>query len=148
MRVALVRVERAGRLLLRRAPDGGLFPGMWGLPGLVVPEGEDPAGYLRSRAEADLGLRVSVGKEVAAVTRLLTHRRLEFRVHAGTLRGAIPRDPGRWAFTSEGDASRLPASSAMHRVIEASGGWTTASRRDRDTENVAAEQQKALTSRG
>ena len=148
MLVALVRVERGGRLLLRRAPEGGLFPGMWGLPGLVVPEGEDPAGYLRGRAEADLGLRVSVGKEIVALTRLLTHRRLEFRVHAGSLRGAIPRDPGGWAFTSEGDASRLPASSAMHRVIEASGGWTTASRRDRDTGNVSAEQQKALTSRG
>jgi hypothetical protein len=121
---------------------------MWGLPGLVVPEGEDPAGYLRRRAEADLGLRVSVGREIAALTRVLTHRRLEFRIHAGRLRGAIPSDPAGWAFTSEGDASRLPASSAMHRVIEASGGWSSASRRDRDTENVTAEQQKALTSRG
>ncbi len=131
--VSLVRVERGGRLLLRRAKAGELFPGMWGLPGLVVPGGEDPAGHLRRRAEAVLGLRVTVGEEIASLTRLLTHRRLEFHVHAGSLRGAVPREPDGWGFTSEEEASRLPASSAMHRVIEASGGWIDAPRRDRDT---------------
>ncbi len=145
MVIAVVRVERGGTLLLRRAPAGGLFPGMWGLPGLVVPEGEDPAGYLRRRAGTDLGLRVSVGKEIASLTRVLTHRRLEFHIHAGKLRGAPPKGPDGWGFTSEADASRLPATSAMHRVIEASGGWFTASRRDRDTKKVSEEQQKALT---
>ena len=94
MVLALLRVERGGRLLLHRAPAGGLFPGMWGLPGLVVPAGEDPAGYLRSRASADLGLRVAVGAETAALTRLLTHRRLELRIHAGRIRA---RPPGREA---------------------------------------------------
>lgn len=148
MVMALLRVERGGRLLLRRTPPGGIFPGMWGLPGLVVPAGEDPAGSLRRRALAELGLRVSVGEEIAALTRLLTHRRLELRIHAGILRGAVPRKREGWAFTTEGDASRFPASTAMRRAIEASGGWTSASRRDRGTKNVAAGQQKALTSRG
>ncbi len=148
MVIAVVRVERGGRLLLRRAPAGGLFPGMWGLPGLVVPEGEDPAGYLRRRAEAGLGLRLSVGREIASLTRVLTHRRLEFRIHAGKLLGAPPKGTDGWGFTSEADASRLPATSAMHRVIEASGGWFTASRRDRDTKKGSEDKQKALTRRG
>jgi A/G-specific adenine glycosylase len=148
MVLALVRVERAGRLLLRRSPEDGIFPGMWGLPGLVVPGGEDPAGFLRRRAAPDLGLALVVGEELATVTRLLTHRRLELRVHAARLRGRAPRDRARWGFTSEGDASRLPASTAMHRVIEASGGWKPAPRRDRDKDKVAAERRKALTSRG
>ena len=148
MVMGLLRVERGGRLLLRRAPAGGLFPGMWGLPGLVVPEGEDPAGFLRRRALPDLGVRVLVGREIASLTRLLTHRRLELRIHVGSLRGDAPEGPGGWGFTSEGEASRLPASSAMRRAIEASGGWTTASRRDRGTKKVTGDQQKALTSRG
>jgi hypothetical protein len=148
MVLALVRVERGGRLLLRRAPPGELFPGMWGLPGLVVPEGEDPAGFLRRRAGPDLGLRVEVGEELASLTRVLTHRRLELRVHAGRLRGALPREGGGWGFTSGDDASRLPASTAMRRVIEASGGWSSVPRRDRDTNNLAGESRKALTSRG
>ncbi len=133
MVMALVRVERAGRLLLARAPERGLLAGTWGLPGLVVPEGEDPAGFLRARALADLGLRVDVGAEVVAVTRLLTHRRLELHVHAGTLRGRPPRDASRWAFTSGEEASRLPASTAMRRAIEASGGFQTATWRVRGT---------------
>ena len=146
--VALVRVERGGRLLLARARDEGLFPGMWGLPGLVVPDGEDPAGFLRRRAAAELGLALEVGAELAVVTRLLTHRRLELRIHAGRLGGPAPRARDRWRFTSERDASRLPASTAMRRAIEASGGWIPASRRDRGTRFVTGEQRKALTSRG
>lgn len=146
--VALVRVERGGRLLLQRAPPGGLFPGMWGLPGLVVPEGEDPAGFLRRRAGPDLGLGVEVGDELACVTRVLTHRRLVLHVHAGRLRGELPRGGDGWGFTSADDASRLPTSTAMRRVIEASGGWSSVPRRDRDTNDLARDSRKALTSRG
>jgi A/G-specific adenine glycosylase len=134
MVVALVRVERGGRLLLVRAPERGLFPGTWGLPGLAVPEGEDPAGFLGRRALADLGLRVEIGAELASVTRLLTHRRLELRVHQGILLARPPLDASRWGFTSEVEASRLPASTAMRRAIEASGGFQTAKRRVRGTE--------------
>lgn len=148
MVLALVRVERGGQLLLSRAGDDGLFPGMWGLPGLVVPDGEDPAGLLRRRARKDLGVRLEVGEELATVTRLLTHRRLVLQIHAGRLRGPAPRDRDRMRFTSEGEASRLPASTAMRRAIEASGGWKPASRRDRGTKNVTVEKRKALTSRG
>ena len=148
LELALLRVERGGRLLLCRALDDGLFPGMWGLPGIVVPEGEDPAGLLRSRGRAELGFRVEVGEEVAVVTRLLTHRRLELRVYRGSLLGRPPRDASRWGFTSEGEASRLPASTAMRRAIEASGGWKPARRRDRGAKIVSGENRKALTSRG
>ncbi len=148
LELALLRVERGGRLLLSRALDDGLFPGMWGLPGTVVPEGEDPAVFLRRRSRVELGFRLEVGEELAVVTRLLTHRRLVLHVHAGRLLGPVPRDRDRLRFTSEGEASRLPASTAMRRAIEASGGWKPARRRDRGAKIVSGENRKALTSRG
>jgi A/G-specific adenine glycosylase len=131
MELSLLRVERGGRLLLCRAGQDGLFPGMWGLPGPVVP-----------------GLALEVGEELAVVTRLLTHRRLVLRVHAGRLLGPGPSDPDRLRFTSEDEASRLPASTAMRRAIEASGGWNPVRRRDRGATIVSGKIRKALTSRG
>lgn len=137
--LAVLRVEREGRLLLSRAPDGGLLGGMWGLPGVEVPDAEDPAGVLREWGRRELGSALEVGREIASVVRVLTHRRLEFRIFRGKLgegRRTV-RDPMR--FTSEGEASSLPASTAMRRVIEASGGWVFAPPGRRDAENVAGE---------
>ena len=122
--LALVRIERAGRLLLARADEGGLFPGMWGLPGVAVAEGRDPASDI-ARALAEQGLTVEVGAEVATLERVLTHRRLLLRVHAGRLRGRLPSGvQTSLRFTTEEEASRLPASIAMRRAIEVSGGWS------------------------
>ena len=137
--LAVLRVERGGRLLLFRAPEGGLLGGMWGLPGLEVPRAEDPARALGDWGRRELGATLEVGTEIATVVRLLTHRRLEFRVFRGALgAGRRPvRDPLR--FTTEDEASSLPASTAMRRVIEASGGWVFAPPGRRDTKNVARE---------
>ncbi|HET8732998.1 MAG TPA: NUDIX domain-containing protein, partial [Anaeromyxobacteraceae bacterium] len=129
--LGLLRVERGGRLLLRREPGEGLLGGLWGLPGFEVPDGEEPAAFLARHARARLGLRVEVGEEAGAVTRMLTHRRLEMRVHAARLVGAVPRAGGGWAFTSGEEASSLPASTAMRRAIEVSGGWVSPGVRER-----------------
>jgi A/G-specific adenine glycosylase len=139
MRVAVVRVERGGRLLLSRAPDGGLLGGMWGLPGVEVPAGTDPERALAVWSREELGAPLEVGREVATLVRTLTHRRIEFRIFEGRL--GSRRLPGsvRMRFTTEGEASSLPASTAMHRVIEASGGWVFAPPRHRNTKKVARE---------
>jgi len=137
--LAVLRVERGGRLLLSRAPDGGLLGGMWGLPGLEVPRAEDPAKALGEWGRREVGARLEVGREIATVVRVLTHRRLEFRIFLGRLGagGTLVRDPMR--FTTKGEASSLPASTAMRRVIEASGGWELAPPGRRDTNSVSGE---------
>jgi len=137
--LAVLRVERGGRLLLSRAPDGGLLGGMWGLPGVEVPGGEDPAGALGDWGRRELGATLRVGREVARVVRVLTHRRLEFRVFQGSLGASRRPVHGLMRFTTEGEASSLPASTAMRRVIEASGGWVFAPPGPRDATNVARE---------
>jgi A/G-specific adenine glycosylase len=139
VRLAVARVERGGRLLLARAPDGGLLGGMWGLPGVEVPGGDDPAGALADWGRQRLGNSFEIGEELATVVRVLTHRRLEYRIFRGRLRSGQPNDSGRLRFTSEGEASSLPASTAMHRVIEASGGWSFAPPRRRGAKKVAGE---------
>ena len=140
--LALLRVERGGRLLLSRAPDGGLFAGMWGLPGLEVPRGVGP-GRVRSSSGAagSSGARLEVGQRNRH-GRPGPHppppRVPGPRGEAGRGVAGPVREPLR--FTTEGEASRLPASTAMRRAIEASGGWMFASRRDRrDAKNVATE---------
>jgi A/G-specific adenine glycosylase len=148
VRVVLARVERGGRLLLARAPERGLLAGMWGLPGFEVPPGVDPAGFLRRKAARELGLRLRVGNEIAALTRVLTHRRLDLRVHRAELLAGHRLDRRRLRFTTEAEASRFPASTAMRRVIAASGGWSTLSRLPLGTKIVSAGSRKALTSQG
>jgi A/G-specific adenine glycosylase len=139
VRLAVVRVERGGRLLLSRAPEGGLLGGMWGLPGVEVPSGADPVGVLEAWGRQALGKSLEVQEELGTVVRVLTHRRLEFRIFRGRV-GAVPaNDSGRLRFTSESEASSLPRSTAMRRVIEASGGWSFAPARRRDAKKVAGE---------
>jgi len=137
--LAVLRVERGGRLLLSRAPDGGLLGGLWGLPGVEVPKAEDPAGVLREWGRRELGSTLEVGREIASVVRVLTHRRLEFRIFRGKLGEGRRTVRAPMRFTSEGEASSLPASTAMRRVIEASGGWVFAPPGRRDAGNVAGE---------
>jgi A/G-specific adenine glycosylase len=137
--VAVARVERGGCLLLARAPEGGLFGGMWGLPGVEVPVGADPAGFLGRWGRREIGASLEIQEELATVVRVLTHRRLEFRVFRGRLGRRPSSDSGRLRFTSGGEASSLPASTAMQRVIEASGGWSFFPPRRRDAKKVAGE---------
>jgi A/G-specific adenine glycosylase len=139
VRLAVVRVERGGCLLLSRAPDGGLLGGMWGLPGVEVPAGADPAGTLERWGRRALGKSFEVREGLGTVVRELTHRRLEFRIFRGGLGAGRSNDSGRLRFTSEDEASSLPASTAMRRVIEASGGWSFAPPRRRDAKKVAGE---------
>jgi A/G-specific adenine glycosylase len=139
MRMAVVRVERGGRLLLSRAQERGLLGGMWGLPGVEVPAGTDPGRALEDWSRDELGAPLEVGRELATVIRVLTHRRMEFRIFEGRLGpGRLPGSV-RMRFTTEDEASSLPASTAMHRVIEASGGWVFAPPGLRDTKKVARE---------
>jgi adenine-specific DNA glycosylase len=146
--MALARVERAGRLLLACAPEGGLLPGLWGLPCVVVPEGEGHGAALAAGLRSGAGLRLEVGEEVGALVRVLTHRRLEMRVLACRLVGRNAPESGRMRFTTAEEASRLPASTAMRRAIEVSGGWPSGPRTPRARKILVAESRKPLTSSG
>ncbi len=84
LRLALIR--RPAGLLLVQNPSRGLFGGLWSLP--LHPRtgrGNGDARALAKALEHDLGRATEVGPRLAAFEHLLTHRRLQVRVHAVAL---------------------------------------------------------------
>ena len=76
------RAEQDGLVLLTRRERTGLFGGMWELPGFMVeghPEKADPR-RLRAQCARLLGQGWRPGRELARITRTLTHRKIRFVV--------------------------------------------------------------------
>ena len=85
-------IERKGKVLAVRRPEGGLLGGLWELPGGELDPGETPADALRRGLAESLGLSVD-GLELAGqVEHLFTHRRLRLHVfRASGVSGRVRR---------------------------------------------------------
>ena len=113
---AIVRGGDAGNsIVLVRREGRGLFGGLWDLPSVEVPPGVDAREALQASLAA-LGLAVEPGAELARVSRILTHRRLELLAFACCVTGGLP-DGYRFVAPREIDAMGL--STATRRVVEA-----------------------------
>ena len=76
-------IERRGRVLAVRRPEGGLLGGLWELPGGELEAGESPdEGLHRCLGEA-VGLRVGGLEATGEVEHLFSHRRLRLHVFRG-----------------------------------------------------------------
>jgi A/G-specific adenine glycosylase len=85
---AVLRVEKAGGVLLAKRVDDGLFGGMWEPPRLAAP---DRAGLVAALAEM-LGVEVALSKRRArSVEHVLTHRELKVAVYEGAIDAAPKR---------------------------------------------------------
>ncbi len=104
LRVACAALFRGEELLLVRRASRGLLGGLWELPGAVLDGAASPRAALRRALREELGIRAAVGREVAAVERELTHRRL--RLVAYEIRALHPV-PG----------TAVPAVRALHPVL-------------------------------
>jgi len=109
--LACAIVRRSGGLvLLARRPRAGLFGGLWTPPAVEVPDGEPAEAALARALRREHGIRGTVGREVAACERILTHRALTLR--AFEVRTASPpaeRDGLRWAPESRLEGWGVPA---------------------------------------
>ena len=74
-------VERRGRSLAVRRPEGGLLGGLWDLPGAELGPRERPAAGLRRALRDRTGLDVSELARLGDVEHVFTHRRLRLHVY-------------------------------------------------------------------
>lgn len=65
--VTCALIERAGRVLLARRPEGKALGGKWEFPGGKVDPGESSERCLQREIEEELGCRVEVGQALSPV---------------------------------------------------------------------------------
>jgi len=74
-------VERRGRGLAVRRPEGGLLGGLWDLPGGELAAREHPDAGLRRALRERVGLDVEGVERLGEVSHVFTHRRLRLHVY-------------------------------------------------------------------
>jgi A/G-specific adenine glycosylase len=113
--VAAALVEREGRVLLVRRPEGRLLGRMW----------EVPQTSLESKGLPDLarevlerhGLRVTPGPLAVRARHAITFRRITLEGYRARLAGAAPGDPERFRWATPEEVATLPVSSATKKLL-------------------------------
>jgi A/G-specific adenine glycosylase len=111
-----------GRVLLGRRRDGGLFAGMWEPPHADEDDARELGLALVQRTKSRV-------KSVGRVTHVLSHRRIEMTVFAGStshaasekLRPAL-RDYDAFAWVDADDIAKLPLSRLAHKILARGDG--------------------------
>lgn len=115
--------DEAGRLLLARRAEKGLFGGLWELPAAEVPE-EATDAQAGEALSAALGVRVLPEGALGVVKRQLTHRALTLRVLRvhGVQKPQHPQGFLELRWCTEQEALALGMSTAMHKALEVALG--------------------------
>ena len=117
------RAERNGLVLLSQREKTGLFGGLWELPGFMVEGHLEKADRRRLKAQCAklLGPGWRPGRELARITRTLTHRKILFVVHLAenSEKGALPESQDGLLWASEEDFRALAVSTAQRAAWRA-----------------------------
>ena len=116
--VACAVVRRGESFLIARRPPRGLFGGLWELPSVEVAPGADPRSVLTGGLRDRLGLRLIPGEELAAVDRVLTHRRLRLTGYTCRAHRTV-RLPAGVRFATRDQLRTLGLATAMRALIDA-----------------------------
>ncbi len=116
LRMAVAVVVDQERVLLRRRPDSGLFAGLWELPSVGIKAGARRAqiGLVLQRS---LGISLQLGRKLAGVERLLTHRRLQIEAYQVSL-SEPPVESQNLRFVSLEKLENQALSSAMRVLLK------------------------------
>ena len=114
--VAAALVERDGRVLLVRRPEGRLMGRMW----------EVPQTSLDTRGRPDLvrevqerhGLRIVPGPLAVRARHAVTYRRITLEGYAARLRPPVPEDPERFLWARLDEVARLPVASSTRKLLK------------------------------
>ena len=114
VRLEVALVERGGRVLLVRRPEGGRMAGLFELPTREV---AGPAGEAAGLWPREFGLPLALREPRGELTHTITHHRIRVRVRAAELAEAAP--PGAaWAGAAE--ALALPLTGMARKILRRS----------------------------
>jgi A/G-specific adenine glycosylase len=119
VQVAAALVEKDGRVLLVRRPEGRLLGRMW----------EVPQTSLESRGLPDLareleerhGLRVVPGALAVRARHAITFRRITLEGYRSRLKSPPPSDPERFLWARPEEVTGLPVSSSTRKLLKGLG---------------------------
>jgi A/G-specific adenine glycosylase len=113
--VAAALVERDGRVLLVKRPEGRLLGRMWEVPQtrLDAPGPPDLARELEER----YGLRIAPGPLLVRARHAITFRRIVLEGYRARLHGRPPTDPERFLWVSPREVASLPVSSMTRKLL-------------------------------
>jgi A/G-specific adenine glycosylase len=121
-------MERVGRVLIAKRPEGKLLGGLWEFPGGKLERGESLPACLRGELKEELGVSVCVREKIDAVRHGFSHFRITLHVFrcdsprgrprpigAAEVRWVRVRDLGRYPM---GRADRIVAQHLIRRETE------------------------------
>jgi len=107
---------RDGRMYLQKRPPGGLFAGLWELPGGEVEPGETPRQAIRQEVEEELGVRCEVGQRLDRFKHYYTAFEVTLHAFFCDAPQGLPQDETR-RWVAPQDALRYPMPSANRRLV-------------------------------
>jgi 8-oxo-dGTP diphosphatase len=113
--VVAALVEREGRVLLVRRPEGSLLGRMWEVPQTSLDTSGQPD-LVRELLER-YGLRVVPGALVVRARHAITYRRLRLEGFRARLASPAPTDPERYLWASPQEILSLPVSSSTLKLV-------------------------------
>ncbi len=116
VRVAAALVEKDGRVLLVRRPEGRLLGRMWEVPQTTLESRGLPD--LARELEERHGLRVVPGPLAVRARHAITFRRITLEGYRARLEPPVPNDPERILWARPGDVATLPVSSSTRKLLK------------------------------
>jgi A/G-specific adenine glycosylase len=113
--VAAALVERDGRFLLVRRPEGRLLGKMWEVPQTSLESHGWPD--LVRELEERHGLRVVPGSLAVRARHAITFRRITLEGYRARLARPIPKDPDRFRWATADEVASLPVSSSTRKLV-------------------------------
>lgn len=119
VKVAAALVERDGRVLLVRRPEGRLLGRMWEVPQTTLESRGLPD--LARELEERHGLRVVPGPLAVRARHAITFRRITLEGYRARLRPPVPSDPERFLWARPEEVAALPVSSSTRKLLKGLG---------------------------